>query len=133
MRKKIQKLPIRKIKADLAQKHEQSFQRVAECLLSELAQPLCSSKHVTLELCQYGIDQGWRYRLIYNLREVNIFEIPSDPHQRKKFFTLTSEHKKLPNAPEDNGCPSEIRPSPHSNTISSRWTILVLHEIFTFQ
>lgn len=44
--KKIQKLPIRKSKGDLAQKHEQSFQRVAECPpLSELAQPLCSSKY----------------------------------------------------------------------------------------
>lgn len=68
--------------------------------------------HVTLQLCQYAIDQGWRYRLIYNPREVNIFEIPSDPHQRKRFITLTSECKKLPNAPEDDGCPSEIRPFP---------------------
>lgn len=67
--------------------------------------------HVTLQLCQYATDQGWRYRLIYNPREVDIFEIP-DPHQRKEFFTLTSECKKLPNAPEDDGCPSDIRPSP---------------------
>lgn len=111
--KKFQKLPIRK--TDPAQKHEQSFQRsgwVPSSLRACSAITLFKVLHVTLQLCQYAIDQGWRYRLVYVPREVNIFEIPSDPHQRKKFFTLTSECKKLPNTPEDDGCPSEIRPFP---------------------
>lgn len=116
--KDFKKLSIRKSKADLAYKHEQSFYRVAECPLHlELAQPLlCSSKY-----CMpypSATDQGPRYTLICNLPEV--FEIPSDPHQRKKFLTLITECKKLPNAPKQHGCPSGISPSPLCNTISSR-------------
>jgi len=33
-----------------------------------------------------------------------VYGIPSDPHQRKKFLTLITECKKLPNAPEEDGC-----------------------------